>query len=136
MIDYKESQINIKPDKSIIVQNASGDGIFEMLDDGTMNITQANTINITATSDINIKTDATLNIESAQKTNIKCSDLIVDHASSIELGAGASEKLVLGDTFMGFFNGHVHVGNKGIPTSPPTSPMTPSHLSQKEVKTL
>ena len=120
MLDYKESQINIKPDKSIIIQNASGDGILEMLDDGTMNITQANMINITTDADI----------------NVVCQNLIVDHAASVELGAGATEHLVLGEKMMALFNAHQHVGNLGAPTSPPTKPMTPSELSQKEVKTL
>jgi len=120
MLDYKESQINIKPDKSIIIQNASRDGILEMLDDGTMNITQA--------SMINIKTDADVNVE--------CQNVIVDHASSIELGKGASEHLVLGEKMMSLFNSHTHIGNLGAPTSPPMQPMTPSQLSQKEVKTL
>tara|TARA_B110000503_G_scaffold143402_1_gene244661 strand:- start:3493 stop:4260 length:768 start_codon:yes stop_codon:yes gene_type:complete len=120
MLDYKESQINIKPDKSIIIQNASGDGILEMLDDGTMNITQANMINITTDADI----------------NVVCQNLIVDHAASVELGAGATEHLVLGEKMMALFNAHQHIGNLGAPTSPPTKPMTPSELSQKEVKTL
>lgn len=120
MLDYKGSQINIKPDKSIIVQNASGDGIFEMLDDGTMNITQANMINI--------KTDADINVE--------CQNVIVDHASSIELGKGASEHLVLGEKMMKLFNSHTHIGNLGAPTSTPMQPMTSAELSQKEVKTL
>lgn len=120
MLDYKGSQINIKPDKSIIVQNSSGDGIFEMLDDGTMNITQANMINI--------KTDADVNVE--------CQNVIVDHASSIELGKGASEHLVLGEKMMKLFNSHTHIGNLGAPTSPPMQPMTSAELSQKEVKTL
>ena len=120
MLDFKESQINIKPDKSIIIQNASGDGILEMLDDGTMNITQANMINITTDADI----------------NVVCQNLIVDHAASVELGAGATEHLVLGEKMMSLFNAHQHIGNLGAPTSPPTKPMTPAELSQKEVKTL
>jgi len=119
MLDYKESQINIKPDKSIIIQNASGDGILEMLDDGTMNITQANMINI--------KTDADINVE--------CQNAIIDHASSIELGKGATEHLVLGEKMMSLFNSHTHIGNLGAPTAPPMVPMTPSELSQMEVKT-
>ena len=120
MLDFKESQINIKPDKSIIIQNASGDGILEMLDDGTMNITQANMINITTDADI----------------NVVCQNLIVDHAASVELGAGATEHLVLGEKMMALFNAHQHIGNAGAPTSPPIKPMTPAELSQKEVKTL
>lgn len=118
MLDYKQSQINIKPDKSIVVQNASGKGKVEMLDDGTMNITQGNTINV--------KTDKDL-IVTAQ-------NVIIDHASSIELGKGASEKAILGNKFMSMFNQHQHIGNLGAPTGPPIKPMTTAELSQKNVK--
>jgi hypothetical protein len=93
MIDYKETQINIKPDK---------------------------TVNITTTDAV----------------NVKCKDLIIEHSNTIELGKGAKEKVVLGDTFMKLFNQHQHIGNLGAPTSPPVAPMTPTHLSQKKVVTL
>jgi uncharacterized CHY-type Zn-finger protein len=89
MIDYKETQINIKPDKSV-------------------------------------------NITTVEPVNVKCKSMIVDHAESIELGKGASEKAVLGDAFMQLFNQHTHIGNMGAPTSPPTVPMSPAqHLSGK-----
>ena len=109
MLDYKETQINIKNDKSILIKTASGDSKVEILDDGKMNITQK--------SDITIKTD----------TNV-----IIDHAKTIELGKGAVEKLVLGDSFMALYNSHTHIGNLGAPTSPPIVPMIPAaHLSGK-----
>lgn len=113
MFDYKKTQINIKPDNSVLIQTASGNSKVEILDDGKMNVTQK--------GDITIKSDG---------------KVIIDHSAAIELGAGASEKVVLGDTFMSLFNSHVHIGNLGAPTSPPTAPMTPTHLSQKNVKTL
>lgn len=82
MLDYKENQINIKPDNNIVIKT---------------------------------------------KDNV-----IIDHAKTIELGKGATEKVVLGDSFMQLFNQHIHVGNLGSPTSPPVVPMTPSqHLSGK-----
>jgi hypothetical protein len=112
MFDYQQTQINIKNDKSVLIQTASGNSKVEILDDGKMNITQK--------GDITVKSDG---------------KVIIDHSSAIELGAGASEKVVLGDTFMSLFNSHTHVGNMGAPTSPPTAPMTPTHLSQKNVKT-
>jgi len=85
MLDYKETQINIKPDKSVV---------------------------------------------------IKAENVIIDHATSIELGKGAIEPLVLGNTFMNqVFNTHTHIGNLGAPTSPPVVPMTSTALSQKQVKT-
>jgi len=51
-------------------------------------------------------------------------------AEKIKLGASASEKVVLGDTFMQFFNQHVHPTGVG-PSGPPTQPMSTSQLSQK-----
>jgi hypothetical protein len=118
MLDYQETQINIKNDKSIDIHTASGDSKIELLDDGTLNVTHKNAINITSDKDV----------------NIKCKKAIIDHATSIELGKGASELAVLGNKFMTLFNSHTHLGNLGAPTSPPTAPMTPAQLSQKQVK--
>lgn len=56
--------------------------------------------------------------------------LIIDSDGDIYLGEDATERLVLGDTFMQFFNRHTHVGNLGAPTSPPNpEQMTPKQLS-------
>lgn len=119
MIDYKESQINIKPDKSVIIKTASGNGEIEMLDNGSLNIKQANDINIETTTDVKIKSKS----------------VIVEQSDTIELGEGASEKLILGDSFLKLFNQHNHIGNLGAPTSPPIIPMTPTqHLSGKGSK--
>ena len=61
--------------------------------------------------------------------------VIIDHTDTIELGAGAVERLLLGDTFLTLFNSHTHIGNMGLPTSPPVIPMTPTqHLSGKTGK--
>ena len=98
-----------------------------MLNDGNLTFTHSAqvTINSGANTEINCE-DAIIN----------CKNTIVNHASSIELGEGASEPLVLGNKFMSLFNSHNHIGNKGVPTSPPIKPMTPAELSQKQVKTL
>lgn len=119
MLDYQQTQINIKNDKSVLIQTASGDSKVEILDDGTMNITQKNDINITT----------------EKAVNVKAKDVIIDHANTIELGKGATEKVILGNKFMTLFNSHTHVGNLGAPTGPPISPMTPTHLSQQKVVT-
>lgn len=58
---------------------------------------------------------------------------ITVEADTIELGEGASEALVLGDAFMDLFNQHTHGTGVG-PSTAPTQPMTPNHLSSK-VKT-
>jgi hypothetical protein len=119
MFDYQQTQINIKNDKSVLIQTASGNSKVEILDDGTINVTQTN--------DINITTDKAI--------NLKAKDVIIDHASTIELGKGATEKVILGNKFMSLFNSHTHLGNLGAPTGPPIKPMTPGELSQKNVVT-
>ena len=128
MLDYKETQINIKPDKSIDIHTASGKSKIELLDDGKLNVTHA--------SDITIKCDTKIDITSTNDTTIHCKSAIIDHASSIELGKGAKEHLVLGDSFKAYFDTHTHIGNLGAPTTPPISPMPDTTLSAKEVKTL
>jgi hypothetical protein len=129
MMDYTTTEgpttVNIKPDNSVEIINANGDSIV-MLNDGNITFTHSAKfiINSTDNTEINCK-DAIIN----------CENTIINHSSSIELGQGATEKLVLGDSFMKLFNQHTHVGNLGAPTSPPIVPMTPAQLSQKQVKT-
>lgn len=130
MMDYTTTAgpttINIKPDNSVEIINANGDTIV-MLNDGNITFTHSAKfiINSTDNTEINCK-DAIIN----------CENMIVNHSSSIELGKGATEKLVLGDAFLSLFNQHTHIGNLGAPTSPPVIPMTPAqHLSNKKVKT-
>lgn len=54
---------------------------------------------------------------------------VIVNSSNIELGEGAAESIILGDTFQTYFNSHTHLGNLGAPTSPPVVPSTPIHLS-------
>ena len=128
MIDYTTTEgpttVNVKPDNSVEIINANGDSMV-MLNDGNITFTHSAKfiINSTDNTEINCK-DAIIN----------CDNTIINHSASIELGQGATEPLVLGNKMLALFNSHTHVGNKGIPTSPPMKPMSPAELSQKNVK--
>lgn len=51
---------------------------------------------------------------------------------NIKIGsAGASEPLVLGNAFKTLYNAHTHIGNLGVPTGVPISPMSATQLSSK-----
>lgn len=50
----------------------------------------------------------------------------------IELGEGAAESVVLGDSFAAIYNAHTHTGNLGAPTGPPNGTMDTA-LSQKVI---
>ena len=55
---------------------------------------------------------------------------VIVKSQNIELGEGAVEKVILGNTFLTFFNSHTHptgVGPSGVPIVPMTDPQ---HLSQ------
>ena len=66
------------------------------------------------------------------KTSIRFEDdgTVVITADAIKLGASASGKVVLGDSFMQLFNQHTHPTGVG-PSGPPTQAMQSSHLSSK-----
>lgn len=70
---------------------------------------------------IHLKRGGTIEIHAASKVSVV--------SPAVEIGDGALEKVLNGETFQAFFNSHTHIGNLGAPTSPPSSPSTPSHLS-------
>jgi hypothetical protein len=105
-----QSNLTINPDKSITIEHADSKSIIEL---------NGENINVTSQTEVKV---------TSQK-------VIIDHTDTVELGAGAVERLVLGDTFLTLFNSHTHLGNMGLPTSPPVIPMTPAqHLSGKTAK--
>jgi hypothetical protein len=58
---------------------------------------------------------------------------VVVDSDRIELGDGAAERIVKGDSFMNaIFNKHIHASNMG-PTSTPVPEMTPEQLSSRTV---
>lgn len=121
MLDYKETQINVKPDKSIDIHTASGKSKIELLDDGTLNVTHDN--------DINIKSNKTINITATNDVKIKCKNADVTASTKaiidspkIELGRSATESVIKGDAFAQIFDNHIHPTPAG-PSSKPTQSM-------------
>lgn len=107
VIHHKESQVIINPDSSITIEHKGGESIIELI-------------------------GSAINVVSQETVTVTSKKVVVDHTNVIELGAGASEKLVLGDAFLAYFNTHTHIANLGAPTSPPIVPMTAAqHLSGK-----
>jgi uncharacterized protein involved in type VI secretion and phage assembly len=83
-------------------------------------------------------TKVTVNTASGQKIVLEGSGTITITAATVKLEAGqvelgpqAMQKVILGDSFMTFFNTHIHTSNlPSLPTSPPVVPMLPALLSQ------
>ena len=75
-----------------------------------------------------VKPDGTVDLESI----IGGLKIVVAPDGTIRLGsAGSSEPLVLGTAFTTLFNAHNHIGNLGIPTGIPLTPMGAAHISAK-----
>lgn len=107
-IFLKNSQILINPDSSITIEHADTQSIIELI-------------------------GPKINIVAREKVTVTAPNVLIDHTDTIELGEGATERLVLGDSFLKLFNTHTHIGNMGVPTSPPTRPMQSIvHLSGKD----
>jgi hypothetical protein len=112
MFDYKSTKINIKPDNSIIIENPNGDSV-------------------------ELKNDGNCNVKVKEKIDVTCKDAYINATSKawidspkIHLGKNAIEAVIKGNTFQALFNSHIHIGNAGAPTSPPTIPLNGSELSK------
>jgi hypothetical protein len=132
MMDYTTTSgpttVNIKPDNSVEIINANGDSIV-MLNDGNITFTHSAQFTINSGADTVINAGA--------NTVVNCIDAAITasgetHINSprIKLGEVAAEAIIKGDTFAGIFDAHTHIGNIGLPTSPPTSVTAPA-LSTK-----
>lgn len=115
MFDYKSTQINIKPNKSITIQTASTDSKVEIDDNGNITITEKNNI--------------TINCQNAKISASSSIYLDCNKFASIKLGSSVTDQIIKGNVFQAYFNTHTHIGNLGAPTSPPVIPSTPDHLS-------
>lgn len=103
-IYLKRSHITINPDSSITIEHADSQSIIELV--GTE-----------------------INIVSEQSVNVTSTNCIIE-AGNIELGEGAVEAVIKGNTFQTLFNKHTHLtAVPGAPTSPPVIPLVGSELS-------
>jgi hypothetical protein len=92
--------VQIATDGSFSVQNAGA----------TVQLQKSGTVNITCTGPANIIAQGLTTID----------------GSNINLGVGAAEAVIKGNTFSKLYDNHIHIGNLGVPTSPPLEPMDPS----------
>ena len=58
--------------------------------------------------------------DEGDKIHFKRGNIIDIDCNTLELGRGTLEKILNGETFQTFFNTHVHRGNLGVETGPPT----------------
>ena len=129
----------------ILVQHTSGsfvelhpNGDIILKSKGSTYEIIANDKNISVGGDCNITCGGNLNVSSTGPAVVKAATVVIDTAA-IELGKGATEPLILGNTFKTFynafvtlFNAHVHptpFGPTLVPTAPATK-MSASQLSQ------
>lgn len=121
-----EQSIKITTDGGINVTISGPDN-----KENAINLNVTGNINQTVTGDINQTVDGDVESSITGDVTAKIQGTTVFETPEMKVGSdNAKEHFVLGDLFMKYFNTHVHVGNMGAPTLPPTSPMLPAHLSK------
>lgn len=73
----------------------------------------------------------TIKIQNSGFIKVEKGKIVVD-GDRVELGDGASEKVILGNKFQGLFKAHTHPTTHG-PSGPPIQPMDDSFLSSRTV---
>ena len=126
------------PSQGTTVFSIATDGSYEFTNSAvTIQGTKSGVLNIITTSDANVTVGGNTNITTAGNTdittagtaNIIAQGVTTIDGSTIKLGVGAVESVILGNSFAAIFDAHVHIGNLGVPTSPPLETAEPS-LSQ------
>lgn len=102
--------------------NIETDGSFQINHSTvTFRLDKSGEVTITAKGDVNVNCD---------NATVTATGNATIEGTNVNLGAGASEAVIKGDTFAQIFNNHVHLGNLGASVSPPLQPMN-SALSKK-----
>lgn len=163
IIEVKETRVNVKNDNSIKIENPNGDFI-EMTNKGIINIKTSDQVNVDTkditikssgdviaeikgkleakvTGDTSLSVKGKVSADIKGKLDVKCLSANVKASGNVNvdgtqilLGQGAVESVIKGNTFEALFNSHIHIGNIGVPTSPPVVPLAGAELSTK-VKT-
>lgn len=118
-IHLKGSHVTVNPDESITIEHSGSSSLIELI---------GSDVNIVTNRDVNVTAQNDVAVTASKNVTVDCVNVLVNHSSTIELGKGAAEKLVLGNSFMALFNAHTHTFI-GIPTTPPVTPMTVQMLS-------
>lgn len=121
--------------KGAPIDSSQGNTIFQIKADGsfefnhstvTIEADRSGVLTINAKSDSNITVGGNTKITTTGTADIIAQGTTTVDGSTIKLGKNAVESVVKGNAFSQIYNNHVHIGNLGVPTSPPLEIMDPS----------
>lgn len=121
--------------KGIPTNPSQGNTVIQIQTDGTFQITNSSVtitgaksgdLTINTTADANVTIGGNTNITTTGTANIIAQGTTTLDGSTVLLGQGATESVIKGDIFKEIFNNHTHLGNLGIPTGVPLTPLDPS----------
>ena len=95
--------------------------------DGVVALISADGSVVTVDKDAQVITPGNMTVTSGGKVTLK--------AGAVDIGDGAQQAVVLGTSFALLYGTHIHMGNLGVPTGPPLSPMIPGTHTSTAVKT-
>lgn len=111
--------------------NESGQQVetkITLTNDGKLVINCSSEMTIECTTATVTAPEVNVNSETATVTATTSAAIV---SPLVEIGDGALEKILNGETFQTWFNNHTHIGNLGYPTSKPNEQSIPAHLSAK-----
>lgn len=113
------------------IEHSSGTKI-SLADDGsiTIDIAKDNTVTVQGDEAITINGKETVTTTGDRKHT--AANHTIDSSGNIKIGSdGAAENLVLGIQFQTLYNAHTHIGNLGVPSGVPMTPMGSTELASK-----
>lgn len=126
------AKIEMDENGSVLITDKAGSKVYLDAKNGqTIVEDAAGSSAIFASGEVTIASEFGAKIEMGENVTIRAPGTITVNAGvkavlkgpKVDIGAGALENSVLGDKMVALFSSHMHTGNMGAPTSPPTVPM-------------
>ena len=115
------------PSQGVTTLQIQTDGSFQFSHSTiTIQANRSGVLNITTSSDANITVGGNTSITTSGTANIIAQGVTTVDGSSVLLGQSAVEAVIKGNTFEKIWSQHTHIGNLGLPSSPPLQSITPA----------
>jgi len=134
----KDGSFEIKNGNDSIIHLDAVDQKTTITDEGGSTVVMDNGEVVVTSKDGGTKltmTSTGFTVDGGASAVIEVSGNVTLRAATVNIGKGAKESVVLGDSFLSYFNTHFHSGNLGVPTGTPIVPMVKGVHTSLAVKT-
>ena len=122
MIITAGGMVTVEIEDDINLKTKTGNVNIDV-DDGETTVNSNGDVTVNTDGDATINASGNALVDASGNATVQAGGTATVEGSSVKLGAGAAHPVLQGDVVKAAYDGHVHIGNLGLPTSGPLSPL-------------